>query len=303
MRLRHLAEYAALSALSLVCRAGAGARVAAGRLVGFLLSVLDGRRARVLGNLSRAVGARRARDILPRYYEHLGMLVAEYAALSALRPGRIADWIEPRGAETLKAVAASGRGVIIMTGHVGNWELTGYALAGAGLPLSSLYRPPENPLLDARLKRVREACGMEVREKLDSALWAMRVLKSGRALGLLMDQDGGAGGVFVPFFGELASTLPAAARLARRTGAAIFPVTSARLPGGRRHILRVFPEVVGARTGDEERDVLVTTRRCCAALERAILDRPAQWLWRHRRWQTRPRPEDLEAWDRARGFV
>ena len=117
----------------------------------------------------------------------------------------------------------------------------------------------------------------------------------------MMDQDGSSLGLFVPFFGKLASTVTTAAKVARRTGAAIVPVTSFRLPCRTRHRLRVGPEIVPADTGDEKRDILLTTRRCNRALEEAILEHPAQWLWAHRRWRTRPGPEDVAAWERAAG--
>jgi KDO2-lipid IV(A) lauroyltransferase len=142
---------------------------------------------------------------------------------------------------------------------------------------------------------------MHVRGKWDSLRSAMRVMREGHALGLLMDQDGSAWGVFVPFFGKLASTVPTAARLARRTGAAIVPVTSYRLRSGTRHRLRVGPEVEVSRTDYEERDVLLTTYRCNRALERAILAAPAQWLWSHHRWRSELKPEHVRKWREAIG--
>ncbi|GAG49860.1 unnamed protein product, partial [marine sediment metagenome] len=214
-----------------------------------------------------AVGRRAALALAPKYYEHLGLVVVEYARMWNLRPGDLAGWIAPDGVERLQAVLAGGRGAVCITGHLGNWELAGHCLAVNGVPLHALYRPLENPYLDRLLRRMREQSGMRVYEKRDAVRGMLRVLRAGEAVGLLVDQDGGDAGVFVPFFGRLASTLPTAARIARRTGAAILPVTCYRTRSRSFHRLRVGPEVEQARTGDEERDVLITTRNCNRALE------------------------------------
>lgn len=303
--MRDTLAYLLFRVLVLACRlVGERGSVALGRLLGVAYGAMDSRRARVLRNMSKAVGPARARRLLPKYHEHIGLLAVEYARLAALRDPSIVvtRWIDASAAEKLKAPLAAGRGVIVMTAHVGNWELTGYALASA-VPLNSLYRPSGRPKLDAIARAVRERSGQRVREKFDSMRWSLRVLRSAQVLGLLMDQDGGPGGVFVPFFGELASTLSTAARLARRTGAAIVPIWSARLPGGLAHRLYVGDEIPLADTGDERSDVLLTTRRCNEAIEKMILANPAQWLWTHRRWRTRPAAEDVAAWERARSYA
>ena len=238
--MRDFVVYIVFRTFALLCSAlGARGSAALGYLLGLVFGLFETKRKRVLDHMANAFGTRRARELLPKYHEHLGLLVVQVA------------------------------------------------------------RPRKNRYLDARLRRVRERSGMLVYEKKDAVRGMIRSLRAGEAVGLLMDQDGSGLGVFVPFFGRLASTLPTAARIARRTGAAIVPVTCYRLPGRTRHALRVGPEVEQADTGDEERDVLVTTRRCNRALEQAILEHPAQWLWRHRRWRTLPGAEQVSAWQAA----
>ncbi len=300
--MRDLLAYILIRALSCLCRVlGARGAAALGCLLGMGASFLDDRRGRgrVLRHLARAVGARRARDILPGYYENLGLLVPEFARMWNPRRRDFADWIAPDGIERLKAVLASGKGAVCITGHLGNWELAGHCLAANGVALHALYRPLRNPYVDRHLRALREQSGMLVYEKRGALRRIIRVLRDSQAVGLLMDQDGSGMGVFVPFFGELSSTLPTAALIARRTGAAIVPVTCYRDRSRAFHRLRIGPEVEQADTGDAELDVLITTRNCNRALEDAILEHPAQWLWRHRRWQTRPTPEQERKWAEA----
>lgn len=298
--MRDFVVYVVFRTFALLCRAlGARGSAALGYLLGLVIGLIETKRKRVLDHMANAFGRRRARELLPKYHEHLGLLVVEYARLYAFRGESFTDWIEPDGIERLKGIVARGAGVIGITGHLGSWELTGHCAASSGVPVHALYRPLRNRYLDRHLRRVRERSGMLVYEKRDAVRGMIRSLRAGKAVALLMDQDGSGLGVYVPFFGRLASTLPTAARIARRTGSAIVPVTCYRLPGRTRHRLRIGPEVEQADTGDEERDVLVTTRRCNRALEQAILAHPAQWLWRHRRWRTRPGPEEARAWQAA----
>ncbi|MHC4251897.1 MAG: lysophospholipid acyltransferase family protein, partial [Planctomycetota bacterium] len=299
---RDLLAYLCIRALSCLCRVlGVRGSAALGCLFGMGISVLDDRRgrARVLRHMARAVGARRAGDLLPRYYEHLGLLIVEFARMWSPRRSDFADWIAPDGAERVRAILASGRGMIGITGHLGCWELAGHCVAVHGGPTHALYRPLKNPYIDRHLRSLREQSGMFVYEKRDALRTTIRVLRASEAVGILVDQDGSGMGVFVPFFGELASTLPTAARIARRTGSAIVPVTCYRDRSRAFHRLRIGPEVEQADTGDAELDVLITTRNCNRALEDAILEHPAQWLWRHRRWNTRPTPEAVDRWRAA----
>jgi len=294
---RDFVVYVVFRTFALLCSAlGARGSAALGYLLGLAIGIFETKRKRVLDHMANAFGPRRARALLPKYHEHLGLLVVEFARLYAFRRESLAGWIEPDGIERLLKIMSRGTVVIGITGHLGCWELTGYCAANSGVPVHALYRPLKNRFLDRHLRSVREHGGMLVYEKKDALRGMIRALRAGKAVALLMDQDGSGLGVYVPFFGGLASTLPTAARIARRTGSVIVPVTCYRLPGRTRHSLRIGPEVEQADTGDDERDVLVTTHRCNRALEQAILKHPAQWLWRHRRWRTLPGAEEVSAW-------
>lgn len=275
-----------------------------GCMLGLLYRALDTRRGRALRHAARAVGIVAAPAVLKKYYEHMGLLVTEYAMLSVAPKGvPVAQrWVVPRGIEKLQETIASGRGVIVMTGHIGNFEMTGYALT-SGIPLNALYRPQQNRYVDRIARIIRERSGMAIREKMHAMRWSMRVLQSAEGLGALLDQDADAAGVFVPFFGDLASTLTTAPRLAKRTGAAVYPIASFRSRDRMTHELYVGAPIEFASSGDEKRDVLIATRRCNEAIEKMIMLRPGQWLWGSHRWRTRPTPLDEQAWREAAPYA
>ena len=241
--MKDLLIYAVFRALCAVCHLlGRSGSAGLGCLIGLACSMLDRRRGRIMANIARGFGRARAYGIAKRYYEHLGLILVEYAQLGRIDPGGLEAWIDAAAVGRVRDATASGRGVIIMTGHVGNWELTGYALTRSGVPLNSLYRPVGNEYLDRRLRRLRERIGQRTHGKLGSMRWSLEVLRRCEMLGLLVDQDGGRAGVFAPMFGRLASTLPTAAKLARKTGAAILPTASFRLRDRRQHRLVVGPD-------------------------------------------------------------
>jgi len=285
----NLFGYIFFQTFSFVCKVlPARAAAALGCLIGLGMAALDKRRGRILRHMNYAVGHARARDLVGRYYEHMGLLAVEAGRIDLYRPDNLHEWMEVEGLDRLQRILARGKGAIFLTGHVGNWELTGQALACLGLPLHVFIKPLKNPYLDRRLQGLREQCGMRVHRKGSGMRWIIRLLRDGEAYGLMNDQDAGVDGEFFPFFGVEASTVTTAARIARHAGAAIVPVTSYRLPCRTRSRLRIGPEVAVETGGEVGADVYATTLRCNRALEEAILEHPAQWIWSHRRWRTRP---------------
>ena len=129
-----------------------------------VLSLVDYRagQGRIIRHLTRALGRHRALRLLPRYYEHLGLLIVELARMWHPRQGDFAACIDSDGIERLEAVMASGRGVICITGHLGCWEFAGHCLAAHGVPLHALYRPLKNRHFDRHLRALRERSGMIV---------------------------------------------------------------------------------------------------------------------------------------------
>lgn len=211
------------------------------------------------------------------------------ALVDVLRPPRsdgYPDLVECTGLEHLDRALAAGRGVVALSGHVGNWEMLGAALAGRGYPVHVLAKPTFDRRSDRMLNGWRRASGVQLltgRGLRD----AVQVLRRGEVLGTLADQDAPGAGVFVDFFGRAARTRRAPFRLARRCGAPLVPMFITMRPDGRYRVV-IHPALVPSRASDSE----VALREDVAAwhdrLEEAIREAPEQWVWHHRRWKTRP---------------
>ncbi len=242
------------------------------------------RRARA--QLARAMpelSARRVRETVRGVYEHLGLCVVEFLRLPGMSAEDVLRMVEPEGVTRLKEILGRGKGALFVSGHIGNWELSGQVLVASRIPLVSVTRPGANRELASYVDRVRSRLGQEIFAQEGALRGALRALKEGKAIGILMDQDGKSGGVFVPFFGVSASTVDTAARLALKTGCAVVPVSSFRRSAGS-HELRVGKEIdISPGEGAVER--ILTD--CNAALEGAIREHLEQWFWFHRRWRTR----------------
>jgi KDO2-lipid IV(A) lauroyltransferase len=267
-----------------------GARVGAA-LGGLAYRLLPGRRRVALANLALAFGAGLpARDRVTTArasFQHLGMTAVECCRLFFGRPGEVLAAVRVEGVEHVKAALAEGRGAFYLTAHFGNWELLAASHQLTGLPLSVVVRPLDNPLLEGVLARARERHGVRAIPKRVAIGGIRAALARGECVGILLDQNAGPSGVFVPFFGQLASTSRSLALLTLRTGAPVLPAFIRRLPGGD-HEVTIEPPVPLVRTGDRGRDVEVNTARFTEVIEHWVRSCPEQWFWVHRRWKTRP---------------
>ena len=169
--------------------------------------------------------------------------------------------------------------------------MTGVGAAFYGIPLVSVARPIDNPLLDRLIVDFRQARGQRIITKRGAVREMSRALRDGAFLGILVDQNGGRRGVFVPYFGRLASTTAAPATLAIRFRAPLITAWQRRVDGGERHILEVEAPIPVPGTGDRDEDVRIMTAEMTARVERWVRQEPGQWLWAHRRWKARP-PEE-----------
>jgi KDO2-lipid IV(A) lauroyltransferase len=253
--------------------------------------LVGGRRRVALANLRLALasslGAPERRVVARRNFRHLGVTAAECCRLFFGRPGALLDRLRVEGEEHLKAALAEGRGALCLGAHYGNWELLAAAHARIGVPLSVVVRPLDNPWLEALLARGRERSGLRLIPKRQAVRGVRAALGRGECVGILLDQNAGRDGVFVPFFGHLASTSRSLAVLALKTRAPVVPGFIRRLPSGE-HRVTVEPALPLVVTGDHVRDVEVNTARFTETIERHVRAQPDQWFWVHRRWKTRP---------------
>jgi len=269
-----------------------------GRRLGDLGYVLTpGRRTIALTNLARAFpdlapGARRR--ICRRSYQHLGLMVTELAALLARPVGDTLHRIGIDGLEHLRAAMGQHGRVLLLTAHLGNWELLPVACRLTGYRLSVVLRPPDAPWLDRLATRMRERSAVDLIDKRAALRPVLRALASGAMVGILLDQNAARReGVFVPFFGRPASTSKSMAILALRTGAPIVPVFIHREDAGTHRVVVGSPLPIPP-SANMDASVVALTARCSEAIEAAIRAKPEQWLWLHDRWRTRPANDRAE---------
>ena len=208
------------------------------------------------------------------------------AMLEAARGDATNVNLAPADEALLRSAQAEGKGVVLVTGHLDNWELFARRIAMLGLPCATVAKEAQDPRLTALLKSSRESSGMRVfwRGSPLAGRELLRFLKSGGMLGILIDQDTKVAGHFVPFFGRLAFTPRAAGDLAVRLGAPMI-FGCARRVAGNLHCI-VLRRIEAPRTGDRDQDSLALTAAATRAIEDEIRANPEEWVWMHPRWRT-----------------
>jgi KDO2-lipid IV(A) lauroyltransferase len=291
--LRHRLEYVLLrTAMEAAGTLPRGLVHCSGKAIGeFVYRVLRVRRKVVEENLRQTLGqsldGRGIDQIARGVYHHLGRTLLEYSRFGHLTRARLDEWVEVRGLEAVLEAHAMGRGVILATGHFGNWELMGAVVSMRGYPVHFLAKEQRNPYVERYLNRSRAHLGVGLVHLGPELRRIYRRLREGEIVGMLFDQDAGAGGVFLDVLGRLASVQPGVAIFAQRTGAPIVPGCIVRLRDGRHRVSfeePIHPDPHAARQEEIERLVRLSSQ----SLERFILRHPDQYYWVHRRWKTRP---------------
>lgn len=228
-------------------------------------------------------------------YSHFGEVLIETALLPKLGRQRILDLFEgAEGFEAIEDAHTAGQGIILITGHFGNWELAGAYVAARGIPIEVIVRRMNNPLFDSYVTRTREGAGMIVVHDQDAVRRTPRAFKSGHAVAFVADQGVlGLASTFVPFFGRPAKTPRGPAVFAMRYRLPTFFVAAVRLPDGRFRC--VVTPVDIPDTGDREADVDTVVARYTSILESWVRRYPGQYFWHHRRWKRQPpdTPDEL----------
>jgi len=193
------------------------------------------------------------------------------------------------GWQHLEAVRDLGRGAIVITGHIGNWELLGGYFARKGVPIAAMARPLNDPRLNQLLVDFRTSNGVHsiMRESSTSSRDMLRILNRRGVLAMLIDQDMITPSVSVPFFGRPARTAVAPAVLAVRRDLPVVPCFAERRPEGGQRFM-IMPPIFPSHSGDRTRDIVEITRRATHALEERIRANPAEWTWWIKRWRRPP---------------
>jgi len=221
-------------------------------------------------------------------YRHLGRSAIETALLDSLGKDGLLDLVETvDGWHHLAEAMSKGLGAIIVTGHIGNWELAGAYVAARGIPLDVIAREMANPIFDTYLNHTREQIGMVVVKDIDAVKRTPRSLRAGRAIAFVADQGVmGLASTFVPFFGRPAKTPRGAAVFALRFNVPVIFVVALRKPTGKYRL--VVEPIEATSTGDREQDVDAIVARFTRVLEKWVRVVPEQYFWQHRRWRRQP---------------
>lgn len=225
-------------------------------------------------------------------FRNLGRLLGEISQFPRLNRENISSIVVYEGLGNYLDAVAEGRGVILLTGHIGAWELSVFAHSIHGHPMSFLARRVDNPLVERLAESYRARYGNRSIDKKGSVREVLKTLKSGGVVGILADLNTSREeGVFCDFFGVEACATAGVATLALRTGAVVLPGYLIWDEKSRIHRLHFEPPIETINTGNQKEDVIVNTARYAKVLESIIRRHPDQWLWIHRRWRTRPEGE------------
>ena len=267
---------------------------ALGRALGRLyLRVGRERRGILFENLAKAFPEKRPEEIARiarASVESVGAAFVEFLDVSAMSEEEIRSRIYVVGEENLRRAREQGKGVFILSAHIGGWELGAIRAGMLGEPISPVVRPLDNPLLERELARRRTRFGNRPIAKREAARDILRALRRGETVAILVDQNVLAReAVFVPFFGRPAATTPALALFQLKTGAPVVPVFTWPEGDGRYRLEFETPiEVETNDPADRDAAVRALTARYMEVTEAAIRKAPEAWLWMHNRWRTRP---------------
>jgi KDO2-lipid IV(A) lauroyltransferase len=230
----------------------------------------------------------RVAEVARASYESLGRTSIETAVLPGTPREELLRRFElVEGWGLLEAARAEGKGVIIVTGHLGNWEYGGAYVAARGMPFDAVTRGMANPLFDGYIRRTRAEIGFEVIHDAEAVRRTPRALKEGRVIAMVCDQDGlNLASSFVPFFGRPAKTPRGPAVFALRLGVPLIFAASVRRPSGNYALLLSRLPVVP--TGDRDADIETIVRSYTSRLESYVRQYPEQYFWQHRRWRRQP---------------
>lgn len=228
-------------------------------------------------------------------FSHFGEVIIETALLPRLGRQGILDLFEgAEGFEGILDAQAEGKGIILITGHFGNWELAGAYVAARGVPIEVIVRRMNNPLFDSYVTRTRKGAGMIVVYDHDAVRRTPRAFRDGHAVAFVADQGVlGLASTFVPFFGRPAKTPRGPAVFAMKYRLPTFFVAAVQEASGKYRCVVTPVEIPD--TGDREADIDTVVSRYTSILESWVRRYPGQYFWHHRRWKRQPpdTPDEL----------
>jgi KDO2-lipid IV(A) lauroyltransferase len=244
-----------------------------------------------LANLRLAYGDEKSfsemNRIAMRSFINMGLNVVDFCQARWLAGRDLHRFVQVEGLEHVEGALSEGKGVILLTAHLGSWELMAAAGAAVGIPLTAIVSSTGDPLIDQFMKTTRELCGYEVLPKRKIRYGVISRLKRNAAVGILADQSPRRDGILVDFFGQQAGATRGPAVFALRSGASVIPGFGIRLGDCTKHKLVFEKPLDLVHTGDMETDILRNTELFQQVIERYVRRYPDQWLWMQKRWKIR----------------
>lgn len=261
------------------------------RLGNIALIVNSKRRAIAYANLKSAFPEKKTgeiKKILKSHYESLGMNIVELLKLPVLKKSYLRKYIKLLDFDKIERSLEKGKGVILLAAHFGNWEITSLAVNSRGHSVSVFARDQKYRRLNDLLNKYREMTGCKIIAKGFAVREIIKALKNNKIVGMLVDQDAGANGIFVNFMHRPASTAQGAVSFALKTGADIITCFIRRQADFSKHIVDIGGPLELVNTGERERDIKKNLDKITDVMEDYIRKYPDQWLWPHKRWKSSP---------------
>jgi Kdo2-lipid IVA lauroyltransferase/acyltransferase len=292
-RIEHLLFRAGAGALELPSRATA-TRLGQ-RLARMYFTIGRSRRRILFANLAAAFpqkGSAEIAEIARDCIDNFGATLVDFMETTRLAPEDILARVTLDGAEHFEEARRRGKGVFLLSAHLGSWEMGALRAGLISEPILPVVRPLDNPLLEEELARRRTRFGNRIISKRDAAKEILRAIRQNQTVAILVDQNViKEEAIFVPFFGRLAATTPSLALLQLKTGAPVVPVFTWPLGEGRYRLQfekPILAEEFESASADRSERVRAATARYMAVTEAAVRQQPSAWFWMHNRWRTRP---------------
>jgi len=268
-----------------------------GALGGITCNVMSGHRKTAMNNLEIAFGEGlslpKRKEICRGMFGNMVKSLYEFLHFTRFSETDITSMVELDGS-IIRKYTAGGRGVIVLTAHMGNWELLGARVVAEGFKLTVIGKNLRDVWLNRLMHRLRKSAGVENISKGKGIFNpVVEALQRNEIVGLLADQNAGSDGCFVDFFGKTASTFTGPAVFAAHTGAVILPAFCIRQKDNSHKV--IFYDPIFPASPSNKETIYECAKEYTRCIERVVREYPEQWLWIHKRWKTQPDPENPEA--------
>ena len=226
---------------------------------------------------------RRRRALVINNFKKIGRNLADVLRLSKVTNNSLDRIVKIKNGSNIKELLDKGKGLIVITAHLGCWELIPAYFSQKGYTVNVIAKEVYDKNVNREVNRIRKSFNVRIIDKERAPIVALKKLLRGEAVGILIDQNTKTNSVCVDFLGHKANTPIGPAYLALKTGAPVIPVAIHRLKNDT-HMIEVGKEVVITKSDDEKKDIYENTKKCSKAIERFINSYPEEWVWFHKRW-------------------